>query len=163
MKSGITPNLWFEKEAEEAANFYASVFPNSKVGDITRYPDAGQEITGGTPGDVLTVEFTVNGQSMIGINGGPTFKPTEAVSLMITCDTQEEVDELWEKLTADGGKESQCGWLKDKYGFVWQIAPDGIDELFKDPDKAKVNRVMDCMLKMKKLDIGELRKAAEGK
>lgn len=162
MKPGITPNLWFDKEAEEAANFYVSVFPNSKIGSITRYPDAGQEITGGTPGSVLTVEFTVNGQSIVGINGGPTFKPNEAVSLMITCETQEEIDELWAKLTADGGSESQCGWLKDKYGFSWQIIPDGVDALFRDPDKSKCERAMKAMLKMKKLDIEALKKAAAG-
>lgn len=161
MKSGVVPNLWFEKEAEEAAAFYVSVFPRSKIGTIIRYPEAGQEITGGTPGSVLTVEFTVNGQPMIGINGGPQFKPNEAVSLMVTCDTQAEVDDLWAKLTAEG-KESQCGWLRDKYGFSWQIIPDGMDELFADPDKAKVNRVMDAMLKMKKLDIDALKKAYDG-
>lgn len=162
MKSGIIPNLWFEKEAEEAANFYVSVFPNSKIDNILRYLDAGQEITGGVPGSVLTVDFTVNGQPMIGINGGPSFKPNEAVSLMVTCDTQAEIDELWEKLTADGGEESQCGWLKDKYGFSWQITPAGIDDLFRDPDKDKANRAMEAMLKMKKLDIDALHKAAEG-
>ena len=161
MKQGITPNLWFESEAEEAANFYVSVFPNSKIGSIARFPDAGQEITGGKPGSVMTAEFTVNGQTIIGINGGPLFKPNESVSLMITCDTQEEVDELWERLTADGGAESQCGWLKDKYGFSWQIIPGGMNELFSDPDKSKAERAMKAILQMKKLDINALKKAAE--
>ncbi len=161
MKPGITPNIWFDKEAEEAANFYVSVFPNSKMGEIARYPETGQETTGGKPGSVMTVEFTVNGQTLIGINGGPLFKPNEAVSLMITCDTQEEVDDLWEKLTADG-QESQCGWLKDKYGVSWQIIPDGMNELFSDPDRSKVERAMGAMLKMKKLDIKALQEAANG-
>jgi predicted 3-demethylubiquinone-9 3-methyltransferase (glyoxalase superfamily) len=162
MKPGITPNLWFDKEAEEAANFYVSVFPNSKVGNIARYPETGREITGGEPGSVMTVDFTVNGQNLIGINGGPAFKFNEAISLMVTCDTQKEVDELWEKLTADGGAESQCGWLKDKYGVSWQIIPAGMGELFNDPDRSKAERAMGAMLKMKKLDIDELRKAADG-
>lgn len=163
MKPGLTPNLWFDDNAEEAAEFYVSVFPDSKIGNVARYPETGQEITGGKPGSVMTVEFTVNGQPVVAINGGPAFKPNEAVSLMVTCDTQAEVDELWAKLTADGGQESQCGWLKDKYGFAWQITPAGFDDVFRDPDKTKVERAMKAMLKMKKLDLAALKRAADGK
>ncbi len=162
MKSGVTPNLWFNNDAEAAANFYVSVFPNSTITNTIRYPEAGQEITGGTPGSVMTVDFVINGQPMIAINGGPAFKPSGAVSLMVTCDTQGEVDELWDKLTHDGGVESQCGWLTDKYGFFWQIIPDGMDELFRDPDKSKAERAMQAMLQMKKLDINALKQAAAG-
>jgi predicted 3-demethylubiquinone-9 3-methyltransferase (glyoxalase superfamily) len=162
MQTGLIPNLWFDKNAKEAAEFYVSVFPDSKIEKVRLYPDAGQEVTGGTPGEVLSVDFTVNGQPMIGINGGPLFKPNEAVSLMVLCDTQEEVDEYWEKMTADGGEESMCGWLKDKYGFSWQITPKGIDDYVAADGSEGAKRAMECMLKMKKLDIAEIKKAYDG-
>jgi predicted 3-demethylubiquinone-9 3-methyltransferase (glyoxalase superfamily) len=158
----ITPCLWFDGTAEQAANFYVSLFKNSKIGDVSRYGDAGSDVSGQPEGSVMTVEFEIDGQEFMGLNGGPLFKFTEAVSFVINCDSQEEVDRFWEKLTANGGAESQCGWLKDKYGLSWQVVPTVLNELLKDKDRAKAERVMKAMLQMKKIDIATLKKAAEG-
>jgi predicted 3-demethylubiquinone-9 3-methyltransferase (glyoxalase superfamily) len=157
MNQKITPNLWFDGEAEEAAQFYVSVFENSRIVDVSHYTEAGP----GEPGSVMVVEFELDGHRFIGINGGPQFKFDEAVSFQINCEDQDEVDYYWEKLT-EGGEESQCGWLKDKFGLSWQVTPSGMGELFSDPDKERANRAMQAMLKMKKLDIDELRRAADG-
>ena len=153
----ITPNLWFDTEAEEAAEFYASVFPNSRIVNVTHYTDAGPR----EAGMVMTVDFELDGQRFTGINGGPEFKFDEAISLLINCEDQDEVDYYWEKLL-DGGEESVCGWLKDKYGLSWQVVPQGMDELFSDSDPARAERAMKAMLQMKKLDIAALRDAADG-
>lgn len=163
MKPWLMPCLWFDQEAEAAVDFYVSVFPDSRIRAIDRYPETGQDITGGTPGAVASIEFEVNGQPMTALNGGPSFKPNEAVSLMVLCETQDEVDEIWAKLTADGGAESQCGWLKDKYGFAWQILPEKANQLFRSGDQASVERVWAAMLKMQKLDLAALERAAAGK
>lgn len=147
----ITPFLWFDNQAEEAMNFYVSIFKNSKVLNVHRMD-----------GKVLTVTFEINGQKLMGLNGGPHFKFTEAISLFVSCDTQAEVDELWAKLLA-GGEESQCGWLKDRYGLSWQIIPKELMELMGDPDPKKSQAVFQAMLKMKKIVVADLRKAYEGK
>lgn len=152
----ITPFLWFDNQAEDAAKFYASIFKNSKVGAITRYGEAGP----GTPGSVLTVEFELDGLSFVGLNGGPHFKFNEAISMQIACETQEEVDRLWSKLTEDGGQPGQCGWLKDKFGLSWQVVPTALPRLLKQPDAEKANRVMQAMLQMTKIEIAELERAA---
>ena len=154
----ITPNLWFDTEGEEAAEFYVSVFPNSKINNVSHYTDSGPR----EAGMVMTVDFELDGQSFTVINGGPEFKFDESVSLLINCKDQEEVDYYWDKLTADGGAEVQCGWLKDKYGVPWQVVPEGMDELFSDPDKDRADRAMKAMLGMKKLDVAALRRAADG-
>lgn len=155
----IIPFLWFDDKAEEAANFYASVFKNSKVGNVTRYNDESSAAAGRPKGSVMTIEFQLDGQDYIGLNGGPHFKFTEAVSFSVSCETQEEVDRFWETLS-EGGQESQCGWLKDKYGLSWQIVPRVLPELLKqDPEKSK--RVMKAMLQMTKIDINALKQAAE--
>lgn len=153
----IVPNLWFDTQAEEAAEFYASVFPGGRVVSTTRYTEAGP----GTPGSVMTVEFELAGQRFVAINGGPQFTFSEAVSLQITCADQAEVDYYWEKLT-DRGEEGPCGWLKDRYGLSWQVVPEGMDELFADPDPSRADRAMRAMFDMKKLDIAALRRAADG-
>ncbi|MDB6026397.1 MAG: 3-demethylubiquinone-9 3-methyltransferase [Verrucomicrobiales bacterium] len=158
----ITSCLWFDGQAEEAAKFYTSVFKNSKMGRTTHYDDAGAAASGQPKGTVMTVEFELNGQEFLGLNGGPIFKFTEAVSFVVNCENQEEVDYYWEKLS-QGGKEVQCGWLQDKYGLSWQIVPTALQEMFNDPDPAKSQRVMKAMLKMVKLDIAGLKKAAEGR
>lgn len=158
----LTINLWFDHEAEEAAKFYTEIFPNSSIGRVVRYPEVGQEITGGTPGSVMTVEFSLDGQPFIGLNGGDQgFHFTEATSFVVYCDTQEEIDRYWDALTA-GGNEVACGWLKDKYGVSWQIVPKILDELIADPDKGKSERATQAMLKMKKLVIADLEAAARG-
>ena len=154
----ITPFLWFDKEAEEAAKLYVSLFRNSAIENVARYTDTGQEITGGTPGKVMTVTFTLEGQRFTALNGGPLFKFTEAVSFMVGCDSQEEVDFFWSKLT-EGGQESQCGWLKDRFGLSWQIVPRAMFELLGDKDRKKAARATEAMLKMKKLDLAQLRRA----
>ena len=154
----ITPFLWYDTQAEEAANFYVSVFKNSKVLGVVRYGDVGP----GPKGSVMTVEFELEGLKFVGLNGGPHFKFTEAVSFAISCETQEEVDYFWQKLIADGGAESQCGWLRDKYGLSWQVVPTILIELFKDKDAEKSQRVMKAMLQMKKIDIETLKQAYEG-
>jgi predicted 3-demethylubiquinone-9 3-methyltransferase (glyoxalase superfamily) len=154
----ITPNLWFDNQAEEAANFYVSIFKNSKIGDITRYGEAAAEISGKPKGSVLTVTFQIEGQEFTALNGGPQFKFTEAISLLVNCETQQEVDELWEKLS-EGGEEGPCGWLKDKYGVSWQVVPRILDEMIRDPDPVKAERVMKAMLQMQKIDIAGLQQA----
>jgi predicted 3-demethylubiquinone-9 3-methyltransferase (glyoxalase superfamily) len=158
----ITPFLWYDNQAEEAANFYVSVFKNSKVGSVTRYEEEGAKASGQPAGTAMTVEFELDGQRFVGLNGGPHFKFTEAVSFVVNCEGQEEVDYFWEKLTADGGAESQCGWLKDKYGLSWQIVPTILPQLFKSKDPEKTKRVMHAMLQMKKIDIAALQQAGEG-
>jgi predicted 3-demethylubiquinone-9 3-methyltransferase (glyoxalase superfamily) len=150
----ITPFLWFDTQAEEAANFYVSIFKNSKVLGVTRYGEAGP----GAKGSVMTVQFELDGQEFIALNGGPHFKFTEAVSFSVACKTQAEVDEFWQKLSA-GGEEGPCGWLKDKYGLSWQINPVVLGEMLGDPDPDKAKRVMEAMLKMKKIDIPALEEA----
>jgi predicted 3-demethylubiquinone-9 3-methyltransferase (glyoxalase superfamily) len=151
----ITPCLWFDTEGEEAAEFYTSVFPNSKIVDITRYGSAGPR----DEGTVMTVHFELNGNPFIALNGGPDFTFNEAVSLEVICDDQEEVDHYWEALT-DGGEEGPCGWLKDRFGLSWQITPQRLYELIKDPDREKSQRAMEAMLSMKKIVIEELEQAA---
>jgi predicted 3-demethylubiquinone-9 3-methyltransferase (glyoxalase superfamily) len=151
----IVTNLWFDTEAEEAANFYISVFKNSQINNVSYYGEGSPRAAG----SVLTVDFTLDGQDFTGINGGPEFKFSEAISLLVNCEDQAEVDELWERLTADGGEESQCGWLKDKFGLSWQIIPKQLGELMTDPNPAKANAVMQAMLKMVKIDVAELEKA----
>ena len=152
----ITPFLWFDTQAEEAAKFYVSIFKNSKVLAITRYGEGGP----GPKGSVMTVRFELDGQEFIALNGGPHFKFTEAVSFSVDCKTQAEVDEFWEKLSA-GGEEGPCGWLKDKYGLSWQVNPTILGEMLGDPDPQKAKRVMQAMLQMKKIDIQGLRRAFE--
>src|SRR6267378_7779044 len=149
----ITPFLWFDNNAEEAVNFYLSIFKNSNVGKVTRYNEASAKAAGRPKDSVMTMEFQLEGQNFVAINGGPHFKFTEAISFVVDCDTQEEVDYFWEKLTADGGQESQCGWLKDKFGVSWQIVPTVLPELFQAKDPEKLQRVMKAMLQMKKIDI----------
>ncbi len=159
----ITPCLWFDTQAEEAARFYAAIFPNSKLGKISCYGEAGKEIHGKEPGTAMTVAFELAGLSFTALNGGPHFKFTEAISLQVSCQTQEEVDRYWDYLSAGGEKNAQqCGWLKDKFGLSWQIIPRVLSEFLSDPDPAKSARVMNAMLKMKKLDIAELKKAHAG-
>ena len=157
MQQRIVPNLWFDTQAEEAAAFYASVFPRSRVLGVTRYPEGGP----GPAGTVMTVEFELDGQRFVGINGGPQFPFTEAVSFQVTCETQEEVDRFWERLS-EGGEEGPCGWLKDRFGLSWQVVPTGMEELFAHPDPARAQRAMQAMLGMRKLDIAALRAAADG-
>jgi predicted 3-demethylubiquinone-9 3-methyltransferase (glyoxalase superfamily) len=150
----ITPFLWFDGKAEEAANFYVSIFKNSKVGSIARYGDVGP----GPKGSVMTVAFQLDGQEFVGLNGGPHFKFTEAVSFVVNCETQGEVDDFWEKLSA-GGQKSRCGWLKDKYGLSWQIVPTILPKLVMDKDPEKSGRVMAAMMQMDKIDIKKLQQA----
>ena len=151
----ITPFLWFDTQAEEAARFYTSVFPNAKLGSISRYGEAGP----GEPGSVMTVEFELDGQAFTALNGGPEFTFTEAVSFQVACETQDEVDRYWAALS-DGGEEGPCGWLKDRFGLSWQIVPSVLPRLLEDPDREKAQRVMAAMLKMRKLEIAELEQAA---
>ena len=150
----ITPFLWFDDKAEEAMNFYVSIFKNSKRGRISRYGEAGP----GPKGAVMVVTFQLDGQEFMALNGGPHFKFTEAISLLVSCETQDEVDAMWEKLS-EGGAKGQCGWLKDKYGLSWQIVPTALGEMMSDPDPEKSKRVMNAMLQMKKLDIRTLKQA----
>jgi predicted 3-demethylubiquinone-9 3-methyltransferase (glyoxalase superfamily) len=152
----ITPFLWFDNQAEEAVNFYTSIFKNSKILIITRYGEAGP----GPKGSVMTVAFQLDGQEFVALNGGPHFKFTEAISFVVNCETQQEVDEFWEKLS-DGGGKVQCGWLKDKYGLSWQIVPTVLVELLQSADAARTERVMNALLQMKKIDIEGLKKAYE--
>jgi predicted 3-demethylubiquinone-9 3-methyltransferase (glyoxalase superfamily) len=153
----IAPFLWFDNQAEEAMNFYVGVFKNSKVGNVTRYGDAGP----GPKGSVMTASFELEGQQFTALNGGPRFRFTEAISFVVSCKTQEEVDEIWESLSA-GGQIQQCGWLKDKFGLSWQIVPVVLIELLSDPDPERSRRVMEAMLQMTKIDIAKLRQAYEG-
>jgi predicted 3-demethylubiquinone-9 3-methyltransferase (glyoxalase superfamily) len=155
----ITPFLWFDNNAEEAMTFYTSVFRNSKIGKVTLFPEGSP----GPTGTVMVGTFQIEGQEFIALNGGPAFKFTEAISFSVNCETQDEVDEYWTKLTADGGKEVQCGWLKDKFGLSWQIVPTTLTKLLGDPDRKKAARVMQAMLEMKKIDIKGLERAYAGK
>jgi predicted 3-demethylubiquinone-9 3-methyltransferase (glyoxalase superfamily) len=157
MKQRIVPNLWFDTEAEEAAKFYTSVFEDSRIVNVTHYTESAPR----EAGMVMTVEFELDGQRFIGINGGDQFRFDEAVSFEIECETQEEVDHYWEKLT-EGGEEGQCGWLKDRFGLSWQVVPTGMEEVFADPDTKRADRAMQAMLKMRKLDLAALRAAADG-
>jgi predicted 3-demethylubiquinone-9 3-methyltransferase (glyoxalase superfamily) len=154
--NSLTTCLWFDTEAEEAANYYAGIFKDFKLGRVARHTEASP----GTPGAVLTVEFEINGQKFMGLNGGPEYKFTEAVSFMIPCRDQEEVDYYWERLSADG-QEIACGWLKDKFGLCWQVVPTVLPEMLTDPDREKANRAMAAMMQMTKFDIAELRRAFE--
>jgi predicted 3-demethylubiquinone-9 3-methyltransferase (glyoxalase superfamily) len=156
----ITPCLWFDNQAEEAAKFYVSIFKNSKVGSVARYGDEGAKVSGMPKGTVMTVTFQLDGQEFMALNGGPMFKFTEATSFIVNCKTQQEVDEFWEKLSK-GGEEGPCGWLKDKYGLSWQIVPTVLGEMMQDKDPEKSERVMKVMLQMKKLDIKSLEQAYE--
>jgi predicted 3-demethylubiquinone-9 3-methyltransferase (glyoxalase superfamily) len=157
MQKKITPWLWFDTQAEEAAQFYTSVFANSRILDTSRYSDASPR-----PGQVMTVSFELDGEQFVALNGGPEFSFTEAVSFQVACESQEEVDRFWAVLTADGGQESQCGWLKDKFGLSWQIVPAELGEILGDPDPERARRAMEAMFKMSKLDIAALRRAADG-
>lgn len=154
----ITPFLWFDNNAEEAARFYTSIFKNSKILNVSRYGDAGP----GPKGSVMVVSFQLEGQQFTALNGGPQFKFSEAFSFVVNCENQQEIDEYWGKLTAGGGRESACGWLKDKFGFSWQIVPTALGKLMSDKDPQKSSRVMQALLQMKKLDIATLEQAAQG-
>jgi predicted 3-demethylubiquinone-9 3-methyltransferase (glyoxalase superfamily) len=158
----LTTCLWFDNQAEEAANFYVSIFKNSKMGRTLYYGEAGKDIHGKPAGSVLTVTFEVNGQEFEALNGGPEFKFSEAVSFIVNCESQEEVDEMWDKLL-EGGKPQQCGWLKDKYGVSWQIVPTILGDMLQGPDTGRRERVMDAMLQMVKLDIPTLQQAYDGR
>jgi len=159
----ITPCLWFENQAEEAAKFYTSIFKNSRIVSTSRYGEAGHEIHGMKPGTVLTVEFELNGQRFTALNGGRTFKFNEAISFQVHCDTQAEVDYYWERLSEGGDKKAQqCGWLKDKYGASWQVVPTVLPQLLMDPDSKKSGRAMQALMEMKKLDIEKLKQAHAG-
>jgi predicted 3-demethylubiquinone-9 3-methyltransferase (glyoxalase superfamily) len=156
----IIPCLWFDHQAGEAARFYTSIFPNSRIGDITRYGKEGFEIHGRPAGSVLTVEFTLDGQPFTALNGGPLFKFNEAVSLQVDCETQAQVDHFWNQLSTDGDPSAQqCGWLKDRFGVSWQVVPMIVRRLLQDPDAARSGRVMQALLQMKKLDIAALQRA----
>lgn len=159
----ITPCLWFDDQAEEAAKFYITIFKNSKMTSVARYGEAGREVHGKPPGSVMIVAFELDGQSFTALNGGPTFKFNEAISFQINCETQEEVDYYWEKLSEGGDeKAQQCGWLKDKYGVSWQVVPAILPELINDPESEKSQRAMSAMLQMKKIDIAELKRVFAG-
>jgi predicted 3-demethylubiquinone-9 3-methyltransferase (glyoxalase superfamily) len=157
MQQKIVPNLWFDTEAEDAAAFYTSVFKNSRIVSTAHYTEAGPR----PAGTVMVVEWEIEGQRFVGINGGPEFKFSEAVSFQINCETQDEIDYYWERLT-EGGEEGPCGWCKDRFGLSWQVTPTGMDELFADPDKSRAERAMRAMFVMKKLDIAALKAAADG-
>jgi predicted 3-demethylubiquinone-9 3-methyltransferase (glyoxalase superfamily) len=155
----ITPFLWFDNNAEEAAQFYTSVFKNSRILSVSRYGDAGP----GPKGSVMVVSFQLEGQQFTALNGGPPFKFSEVFSFVVSCENQQEIDYYWNKLTSGGGQESQCGWLKDKFGFSWQIVPTALGKLMSDKDAKKASRVMQALLQMKKLEIATLEEAAEGR
>jgi len=158
----ITPFLWFDSQAEEAASFYVSIFKQSRIGAITRYDDEGSKAAGRPKGSVMTVEFELDGQKFTALNGGPHFKFTEAISLVVNCDDQKEVDHFWGKLSA-GGQEVQCGWLRDRFGLSWQVVPTALIEMLQDKDPEKSKRTMAAMLKMKKLDVDALKRAYDGR
>lgn len=160
----ITPFLWFDNQAEEAANFYVALFNNARIVNIARYGEAGAEASGRAKGTVMTVTFELEGQEFIALNGGPTFTFSPAISFVVNCASQEEVDALWDKLSAGGDeKAQQCGWLQDKYGLAWQIVPTVLEEMLQDPDPEKAERVMRAMLRMKKIDIAALKQAYDHK
>jgi predicted 3-demethylubiquinone-9 3-methyltransferase (glyoxalase superfamily) len=154
--------LWFDSEAEEAVKFYVGIFRNSKIGKIARYPKEAAEKIGQPPGSVMTVEFTLDRVEFVALNGGPMYKFTEAISFSVNCETQDEIDYFWEKLSADGGSTGPCGWLKDKFGLSWQVSPVVLGDMLSDPDKAKAERVMTAMMEMDKIDIAALKRAACG-
>ena len=159
----ITPFLWFDNQAEEAVSFYTSIFKNSRIVSIARYGEEGAEASGRPKGTVMTIAFQLDGQEFVALNGGPIFKFTEAISFVVNCESQDEVDHYWEKLSGGGDpKAQQCGWLKDKYGLSWQIVPTVLITLLNDPDPEKSRRVMKAMLQMKKIDIETLKQAADG-
>lgn len=159
----ITPCLWFDDQAEAAANFYVGIFPNSKITAISHYGEAGKEIHGKEPGSVLTVAFELDGQSFTALNGGPVFTFTEAVSFQVNCETQDEVDHYWDRLSAGGDDNAkQCGWLKDRYGLSWQVVPSMLVAMLTDPDTVRAQRAFSAMLQMQKLDIAALKKAYDG-
>ncbi len=157
----ITPHLWYDTQAEEAAKLYTSIFDNSRILRVARYPEAAVEVSGKTKGSVMTVEFELEGQRFLALNGGPQFTFNESMSFMVLCDNQDEVDYFWEKLT-EGGEEGPCGWLKDKFGLSWQVVPTRLAELLNDKDAKRVERVTAAFLKMKKLDIDALERASAG-
>ncbi len=158
----ITPCLWFDDHAEEAAKFYTAIFKNSQIVRITRYGEAGHEVHGRAAGTVMTVAFELDGHAFTALNGGPVFTFNEAISFQVSCETQEEVDYYWEKLSEGGDAKAQCGWLKDKYGVSWQVVPIALLEMLSDPDAEKAQRAMEAMLQMKKIDIAQLRRAYAG-
>jgi predicted 3-demethylubiquinone-9 3-methyltransferase (glyoxalase superfamily) len=159
----IVPCLWFADQAEEAAKYYTGIFRNSRIKTVTHYGSAGVEVHGRPPGSVMTVDFELDGQTFTALNGGPHFQFNEAVSFQIMCDTQEEIDYYWEKLTAGGDpKAQQCGWLKDKFGLSWQVVPKGMERMLKDPESPEGRRAFEAMLQMKKIDMDELQRAYEG-
>jgi predicted 3-demethylubiquinone-9 3-methyltransferase (glyoxalase superfamily) len=159
--SNIGICIWLDDQAEEAANFYTSIFPNSKIKETVRYPESAEKVSGKKAGSVMTVSLEIDGLDVLLLNGGPQFKPNEALSFMITRDTQEELDDIWYKLTADGGSEGPCGWCKDKFGVSWQVTPTGMGEIMgAGGDKEKANKAMAAMLNMKKIDINKLKEAA---
>ena len=160
--SKINPCLWFDREAEEAAKFYCSIFKNTRMGRVSRYVNEGQEIHGKAAGSVMAVEFELDGQKFAALNGGPHFKFTEAISFQIHCDDQQEVDYFWKKLS-EGGTEGPCGWLKDKYGLSWQVVPEVLFEMLMDPDQEKAKRVTKAFLQMKRFDVAALKRAYAGK
>src|SRR5213596_3088037 len=155
----ITPFLWFDDQAEEAVNFYTALFKNSKMGRILRYNEEAAEKTGRPVGSVLTIEFEIEGQKFVALNGGPLFKFNESISFVVNCETQGEVDYFWDNLKADGGEESACGWLKDKFGVSWQVVPTVLIDMLHDKDSKKSERVTAAMLQMKKIDINKLKEA----
>lgn len=161
--SKITPCLWFDTQAEDAARFYVAIFKNSKIGRVSRFGKEGFEIHGKKAGTVMTVEFELEGQTFVALNGGPQFKFDEAISFQVHCETQDEIDSFWSKLIAGGGSEGPCGWLKDRFGLSWQVVPAALVEMLLDKDAAKVDRVTKAFLQMKKFDISELKRAFEGK
>ena len=161
-KHPITPCLWFDAEAEDAAKLYVSIFPNSKIDTVSRFPDAGQDVHGKPAGSVMVVAFELDGQPFTALNGGPQFKHSEAVSFQVMCETQGDVDHYWNALTANGGQEGPCGWLKDKFGVSWQVVPTAIPRMMSDPDPAKPARVMQAFMQMKKMDIAALERAYRG-
>ena len=162
-KQKISPCLWFDGKAEEAAKFYVSIFPNSRIVDTSHYTDVGQEQHGQKPGSVMTVAFELEGQSFLGLNAGPLFKFNESVSFIIYCETQAEVDRYWSALTDGGGEEGPCGWLKDKFGLSWQVTPTKLLEMVTSKEKTKAGRAMGAMMKMKKIDIAKIEAAYEGR
>jgi predicted 3-demethylubiquinone-9 3-methyltransferase (glyoxalase superfamily) len=162
--NGIRANLWFDHQAEDAARFYTGIFKDSKLGTVTHYPEIGQETHGKPPGTVMTVQFELNGQPFIALNGGPQFTFSEAISFEIVCEDQAELDYYWDRLSEGGDPAAQqCGWLKDKFGLSWQVAPRGWEEMANDPDQTKSQRAFQAMLEMKKLNIAALERAFEGR
>ncbi len=157
----LTPCLWFDTEAEEAANFYVSIFANSRIKHISRYGNAGREVHGKAPGSVMVVEFEIEGQTFTALNGGPHFKFSEAISFQVMCDTQDEIDRFWNKLS-EGGREGQCGWLKDKYGLSWQIVPSALPQMISQARGDQLDRVMGAVMQMKKFDMKMLEQASAG-